>query len=82
MKAILRDSRSKAEVKNLAEVDEINNITVTIPAKGRGSRTRKIIAPKWLHEKAIQVDKNKSYYDTQYLIDADIKGCFDNISHK
>jgi Reverse transcriptase (RNA-dependent DNA polymerase) len=82
MKAILRDSRSRADAKDLAEVDKTNNITITIPAKGRGSRTRKIIAPKWLYEKAVQVDKNKSYYDTQYLIDADIKGCFDNISHK
>ena len=33
-----------------------------------------------MYEKATQ-NKKKIFYDTQHLIDADIKGCFDNISH-
>ena len=62
-------------------IDPNNNIKITIPGYGDNViRRKQIIVPSWLYERATQVS-NKIVYDTQYIIDADIKGCFDNISH-
>lgn len=62
------------------EVDPKNNVTISIPGSSTNSPTKKITLPKWLYNKATEKDR-KIIYSTQYLIDADIKGCFDNISH-
>lgn len=64
----------------LAEIDPINNIKITIPALGSTSKRKQIEVPDWLYERATSKDRF-IMYDTQYIIDADIKGCFDNISH-
>lgn len=65
----------------LDQIDPQNNIKITIPGYGDNVvRRKQIILPSWLYERATK-PSNKIIYDTQYLIDADIKGCFDNISH-
>lgn len=81
MRAIMKDKgvkiRSSAD---LAELDPTENVTLTLPTATGGNT--KIIAPKWLYEGAKSTGSKKIRYDTQYLLDADIKGCFDNISHE
>jgi retron-type reverse transcriptase/TolA-binding protein len=62
------------------EVDPVNNITINIPGSSASSPNNKLTLPQWLYDKATEKDR-KIIYATQYLIDADIKGCFDNISH-
>lgn len=65
----------------LDQIDPQNNIKITIPGYGDNIiRRKQITLPSWLYERATK-PSNKIIYDTQYLIDADIKGCFDNISH-
>ena len=57
------------------------NIQITIPGYGDNVVRRKLlIVPFWLYERATQARK-KITYDTQYIIDANIKGCFDNLAH-
>ena len=81
MRAIMKDRgvriRSAAD---FAKLDLANNVTLTLPTTTGGNT--KITAPKWLYEKAKSTGSKKIRYDTQYLLDADIKGCFDNISHE
>ena len=81
MRAIMRDRgveiRSAAD---FAKLDLANNVTLTLPTTTGGNT--KITAPKWLYERAKSTSSKKIRYDTQYLLDADIKGCFDNISHE
>jgi retron-type reverse transcriptase len=43
-------------------------------------RRKQLIVPYWLYDRATPA-KNKINYDTQYILDADIKECFDNIAH-
>ncbi len=80
MRDILRDMGRNPNLKEIALSELESNITISIPGRGRKSGATKIQVPKWLYEKATQKSR-KIIYDTQYLLDADIKGCFDNISH-
>lgn len=65
----------------LNEIDPSNNIKITIPGFGENIvRRKQIEVPSWLYEKATNKSK-KIVYDTQYIINAEIKGCFDNIDH-
>jgi len=67
---------------DLSTIDPKNNIKVTIPGFGKNVvRRKQIMAPSWLYKQATE-KSDKIIYDTQYIIDADIKGCFDNISHE
>lgn len=80
--SILQDIKSIKD-KNipLDQIDPQNNIKVTIPGYGNNiTKREELVLPSWLYERATQPSK-KIIYDTQYIIDADIKGCFDNISH-
>jgi hypothetical protein len=53
--------------------------TTTISKSNYGKRLSKINVPvEFLTKKT----NNKKYYLTKYILDADIKGCFDNISHE
>jgi retron-type reverse transcriptase len=66
---------------DLSKIDPKNNIKVTIPGFGDNIvRRRQILAPQWLVSQVTNKTE-KIFYDTQYIIDADIKSCFDNISH-
>lgn len=71
----------KDKSKPLDQIDPSNNIQITIPGYGTTVRRKQINVPDWLYEKVTEKD-HSIIYDTQYIIDADIKGCFDNISHK
>jgi retron-type reverse transcriptase len=76
----LKDTNSKGKV-DLSKIDPNNNIKVTISGFGKVVRSKQIMVPSWLYERATQKSE-KIMYDTQFVIDADIKGCFDNISHE
>ena len=81
MRAIMKDRGVKIRsAADFAKLDLTNNVTLTLPTVTGGNT--KVTAPKWLYEKAKSTGSKKIRYDTQYLLDADIKGCFDNISHE
>jgi len=67
---------------DLSKIDPDNNIKITIPGFGDNIvKRRQILVPNWLY--ALTIKKpDKIMYDTQYILDADIKSCFDNISHE
>ena len=85
MKNIYLKSNSIQKLKSkvdLSTIDPKNNIKVTIPGFGKNVvRSKQIIVPSWLYKQATG-KSDKITYDTQYIIDGDIKGCFDNISHE
>jgi retron-type reverse transcriptase len=67
---------------DLSKIDPVDNIKITIPGFGDNIvKRRQILAPSWLYALAIKKPE-KIMYDTQYILDADIKSCFDNISHE
>jgi retron-type reverse transcriptase len=82
MRLILKDLKH-IENKNipLDQIDPENNIRLTIPGQGKVKRRKQILAPAWLYKRASQSGR-KIIYDTQYIIDADIKSCFPNILHE
>lgn len=81
MRSILKDIPSITD-KMINEIDPENNIKITIPGYGDNViRRKQLIVPDWLYERATNASK-EIIYDTQYIIDADIKGCFDNIDHQ
>lgn len=83
MRSILKDTPSITEkMIPLDEIDPENNIKITIPGYGnKVIRRKQLMVPDWLYGRATNASK-EIIYDTQYIIDADIKGCFDNIDHQ
>lgn len=82
MRSIIRDMKDITD-KDISfdKIDPTNNIKITIPGKGKEVRRKQMLVPAWLFQKAISSEK-KFIYNTQYILDADIESCFDNISHK
>ena len=82
MESIYMKSKNLTGSITLDKIDPKNNVKVTIPGFGdKIVRRRQILVPSWLLEQAIN-KSDKILYDTQYIIDADIKSCFDEISHE
>jgi retron-type reverse transcriptase len=81
MRSILKkDRRAKDNKIPFSAIDPNKNIKITIPGYGDNFVRRKQVLDR-LYERATNTRK-KIIYDTQYIIDADIKKCFDNIDHQ
>jgi retron-type reverse transcriptase len=79
----MRSILKKMPIKRFKELSEIDpDRKITIPGYGDNVvRRKQIVVPNWLYERATNTSK-EIIYDTQYIIDADIQKCFDNIDHQ
>jgi len=77
MKDSLALARAKMKIKTKNLVMLKDEETTVVKSMRKANRSRIVEVPTQL----LVADRTKIVSHTKYVLDADIKGCFDNISH-
>jgi|GEM_PF-3347006 len=77
MKDSLALARAKMKIKNKNLVMLKDEETTVVKSMRKANRSQIVEVPTQL----LVADRTKIVSHTKYVLDADIKGCFDNISH-
>jgi len=77
MKDSLALARAKFKIKQENLVMPKDAETTLVKSTRKANRSRVVEVPTQL----LVADRKKIVSQTKYILDADIKGCFDNISH-
>lgn len=76
-KSKMKDSLAKARSKRLPQTEATAGDTTTIKSARPGNRSQRVTIP----ISSIIANRKKIISHPKYILDAEIKGCFDNIDH-